>query len=129
MRRFFILLALIPLVELALLIEFGRWAGTGFTVMLVVVTALLGSFLARSQGLAVFKRTQTQLARGQTPEEGLVDALLILISGFLLILPGLVTDTIGLILAIPMTRRIIKLWLRTRLERWIETGVVRIRLR
>lgn len=117
------------IVELALLIQLGQWIGTGPTVALVMVSALLGIVLARSQGLAVFSRVQRALYEGRVPEEGPIDGLFILIGGVLLVAPGILSDVIGLFLVLPFTRAALKKWLRARLERWISTGTVRLYLR
>ncbi len=129
MFRLFLLFTLIPIVELALLIEVGQRIGTGATLLLVVATGLLGAYLARTQGLAVLRRTQAQLHQGQVPADGLVDGVLILIGGLFLVTPGILTDLVGIGLALPSTRAALKRWLRSRLEAWTRTGAFRIYLR
>lgn len=127
--RLFLLFTLVPILELALLIEVGQRIGTGATVLLVIFTGFLGAFLTRTQGVAVLRRTQSQLNQGQVPAEGLVDGVLILIGGIFLITPGVLTDLAGISLALPASRTAIKRWLRTRLEKWVRNGSFRIYMR
>lgn len=129
MLRLLVLLALIPILELVVIIEVGRRLGTGATVFLILATTLLGVLFTRTQEFAIFKRIQSQLAQGQIPTDGPFDAMLVLIGGLLLILPGFLTDTAGILLWIPGVRQVIKKWLRIRLERWMESGTFRIYLR
>ena len=115
---------LIPLLELALLLKLGRWIGVGPTISLVVVTALLGAALAKSQGVGVIKRIKDQLSQGNIPTEGLLDGAFVLSGGLLLLTPGLLTDLLGFVFLIPFTRLPIKRWLKRRLERFIQKNAV-----
>src|SRR5690554_2861392 len=125
----FALVILVPIIELALLIELGRAIGTGATMLVIIGTGVLGFYCARSQGFATLMRVQREIARGEPPTEGLVDGFLILSGGILLVIPGLLTDVIGLVFVLPATRRAIKLWLRRRLENWIRRGTFHIFIR
>lgn len=127
--RLFLLFTLLPVIELALLIEVGQHIGTAATIALVLGTGALGAFLARSQGLSVVKRMRQDLNRGQIPAEGLVDGLLILVGGLLLVTPGILSDATGIVLVLPASRRLIKRWLRKKLERWVKQGAFRVYIR
>ena len=94
-----------PLVELALLLRIGRTAGPLPTLGLVIVTGVLGAALARRQGIAAWRRLQTEVTAGRMPGAELVDALLILIAGVVLVTPGLMTDVVGFALLVPAVRR------------------------
>lgn len=120
------LVVVLPIVELALIIEVGRRIGTWPTVALVLGACVVGSLLARAQGIATVRRIQAQLERGQVPSEGLLHALLVFMGGVLLLAPGLLTDVVGLLLLIPAVRWACIRWLQHRLEDWIERGTVRI---
>lgn len=97
-----------PLVELFLLLRVGKAIGAPLTLGLVVVTGVLGAALARRQGIAAWSRAQAESAAGRLPGSQIVDALLILVAGVLLVIPGLLTDIFGFGLLIPATRRYAK---------------------
>jgi len=125
----FLLFVALPVIELALLIEVGRHIGTAATIGLVLGTGIFGAVAVRTQGLFVVRRIQSDLNRGQVPAEGLIDGVMVFAGGVLLLAPGLLTDILGIVLVIPVTRRAIKLGLRRLLERWIRQGTFRVYLR
>jgi UPF0716 protein FxsA len=118
--RLLALFVLLPLVELALLIQVGEWIGLFWTLAIVVVTGFLGASLARRQGLRAWLAIQDQLRQGVMPGDALVDGLLILIGGIVLLTPGLLTDLAGFLLMVPTTRSALKKSLRQRFQRAIE---------
>lgn len=106
--RLFLLFVVVPAIELMLLIEIGQIIGTLPTFGLIVVTGLAGSALARTQGLSVWKKFQARLSEGRMPGAELIDGLIILVSGALLLTPGVLTDILGLAGLIPFTRRMLR---------------------
>lgn len=98
----------LPLIELWLLIRVAATIELGPTILLVIVTGVVGAALARRQGLRTWVRVQQDLAAGRMPGTEIVDALLILVAGVVLITPGLVTDAIGFSLLVPPIRSWIK---------------------
>jgi UPF0716 protein FxsA len=125
--RLILLFTVVPLIELLLLTRIGAAIGFANTVLLVVGTGLLGSWLARLEGGRVWRQWQDALARGQMPAEGVLGGVLMLIGGVLLITPGVLTDVTGLLLLLPPTRRFIgERWVRPWLERRIEQGSIRV---
>jgi len=114
--RLALLFVVVPLVELALLIQVGRWMGLLPTVALVVVTGILGAALARLQGLATLVRFRTALEEGRLPHRELVEGVFILVAGAVLLTPGLLTDTAGFLLLVPPVRHA----LAVRVERWLQ---------
>lgn len=121
-----LLLILLPLLELYLLVELGRWLGSGWSVVaLVVLTAIAGGAFARVQGLRILWNIRRDLSEGRVPSEGLIDGLFVLVGGVLLIVPGILTDLAGLVLLLPFTRRRLKEGLRRRMAEWVRTGSVR----
>ena len=80
------------------------------------MTGIVGAFLARSQGLAIFNRINRDLQVGIVPAESLIDGLFVLVGGLLLITPGVITDVIGFILVIPSTRGIVKTYIKSKLK-------------
>lgn len=120
--RLVALFVLLPLAELALLIQVGRWIGLGWTLAIVLLTGLAGAALARRQGLHAWLAIQDELRSGRMPAAALLDGLLILIGGIVLLTPGILTDLAGFALLIPTTRNLLKRSLRQRLERAVERG-------
>jgi UPF0716 protein FxsA len=124
--RLFLAFALVPLLELYILIKIGGYLCAFQTVALVVLTALLGVVLARFEGLKTLQQIRNSLAQGIVPAEEMVDAVLIFVGGILLITPGVLTDLCALVLLLPYSRTIFKRWLRRRFDRMIATGNVRL---
>lgn len=124
--RLFLLFVLVPILELALLIQMGRVVGLLPTVGLVLLTGAAGAWLARSEGVRVLFRFQTELAGGQLPGQALFDGLCVLVGGAFLLTPGILTDFVGFTLLLPFSRRWIQRRMRRSLERQIELGTVRV---
>jgi UPF0716 protein FxsA len=122
--RLLILFTLIPVVELALLIQLGQFLGVLPTVVLVLATGALGAALARSQGSQAWHRLQTSLSRGTFPGEELINGVLILAGGLLLLTPGILTDLIGFAALIPGSRHMIKAYLKRRINQRVISGEV-----
>lgn len=120
--RLLALFVILPLVELALLIQVGRVIGLGLTLVLVTVTGLIGATLARRQGLRAWRAIRAELHSGRMPGTTLIDGLLILIGGIVLLTPGILTDIIGFALLVPGTRRALRNALRHRFERALARG-------
>ncbi len=95
----------VPLVELALLLQVAERVGSLPTVALVVFTGALGAVLARRQGLRAWSEVQRELARGRSPGSALVDGLAILVGAAFLLTPGILTDAVGFGLLVPRARR------------------------
>lgn len=113
---------LIPLIELYLLIKVGSLVGAGPTVLIVVGTGVVGTYLARQQGFQVWRGINQSLNQGEFPAEKLVDGLLVLGAGLLLITPGILTDLVGFLMLIPLTRGIFRRWLSARFSGMIQRG-------
>ena len=123
---FVVLFIGLPLLELAILIKLGQWMGLMPTIMLVILTGMVGAALARFQGFLVIRRIQSELQHSRMPAEQLIDGLLILIGGVVLLTPGLLTDVFGLCLLLPFTRTLFKRGLRKWFDRMIQRGETRI---
>ena len=105
----------VPLIEIGLFIEVGGAIGLWPTLAIVVITAMLGSWQMRQQGMATMARARAQLDQGQMPAAELFDGFCLLIGGLLLLTPGFMTDAIGLILFIPAFRTLLRRTLATRM--------------
>ena len=114
--RLLLLFTTIPLVEIWLLLEISKRLGVFDTIALVVITGFTGAWLARSQGLQIFRRIQSELQQGHMPSDALIEGLLLLIAGIVLITPGLLTDCAGILLLIPPTRKILIKYVKTRFQ-------------
>lgn len=121
LRRLLLLALLIPLVELAILVWIASKTSVLFTIGLVLFMGVAGMLLARFEGLRVWRQVQMQLQRGETPTDSLLDAVLILVAGLLLALPGVLTDVLGLLLLVPPIRRIVRYRLQERFRTQIHT--------
>lgn len=101
----FLLFLLIPIAEIWLLIQVGGIVGAGWTITLVVTTAILGAALVRAQGLSALRRIQQDLAAGGLPADEMVQGVFLLVAGALLLTPGFFTDALGFTLLVPPVRR------------------------
>jgi len=103
----FILFAIIPIAEIALLIHVGGEIGGWNTIALVLITAAVGAFLVKREGLATMQAAQSKLQQQQMPGQELVEGACLLVAGVLLVTPGFMTDIVGFLLVIPPTRKAI----------------------
>lgn len=104
--RLLLLFISVPLVELVLLLVIAKHTNGQFTVSLVIITGIVGSVLARSQGFRTVRKIQEQLAAGHLPTAALLDALMIFIAGAFLLTPGVLTDLFGMTLLLPTCRKL-----------------------
>jgi len=118
--RLLLLLTIVPIVEVMLLLRIAERFEWGPTIALVLLTGVLGAWLARREGLKTMVRIQNEMANGVPPTGAMVDGLLILVAGVVLVTPGILTDLCGFALLIPPCRR----WFRKRLVRWFKRHVV-----
>lgn len=121
--KLILLFTIIPLVELALLIEIGSRLGVIFTVILVGITGMIGVTLARSQGFKVINRIKKSLNQGQLPADDLLGGLLILAGGLFLLTPGLLTDLTGFALIIPLTRSFFARILKKKMSVYVDDNL------
>ena len=114
--KLFLAFTLIPVAEIYLLIKLGGAIGALNTIVVVILTALAGAYLARLEGMRTLKQLRTNMEQGAMPAGELLDALIIFVAGIVLLTPGFLTDIAGLLILFPLTRRYIKKWLRSRIE-------------
>jgi UPF0716 protein FxsA len=100
-----LLFIVVPLVELYLIIEVGSVIGALWTVLLVVLTAVIGVTLLRIQGFNMLNRARQNMEMGTMPAMEMMEGMVLAIGGALLITPGFITDTLGFMCLIPATRR------------------------
>lgn len=124
--RLFLLFTLVPLAELALLIEVGERIGAGPTVALVLVTGIVGAWLARREGTRSWRTVRRELAAGTLPAEELLGTALVVLSGAFLVTPGILTDVVGLLLLARPVRGRIAGRIRRSLQARLEEGAVHV---
>jgi UPF0716 protein FxsA len=103
-RILFVLFIVVPIIEIALLIQVSDIIGGFATIALVVLTAVLGAKLVKQQGLSAYTNVQGQMAQGQMPASELFSGLCVIIAGVLLMTPGIMTDAFGFMLLTPAIR-------------------------
>jgi UPF0716 protein FxsA len=97
-----------PLIELYVFVQVGQSIGFLNAVGLLIIVSLVGAWLARREGLGVLQRIRQQLDAGVMPTDHLIDGGLILLGGVLLLLPGFVSDAMGLVVLFPPTRALLR---------------------
>ena len=104
----FVLFIVVPILELAVLIQIGQAIGILPTIALLIADSVLGAALMRSQGRAAWMRFNAALAEGRVPGREVMDGALVIFGGALLLTPGFLSDILGLILLLPPTRAIVR---------------------
>jgi len=117
-----LLFTILPAIELAVLIKVGTHIGVGNTLTIIILTGVIGAYLARMQGFLVLQNIQKSLHRGEMPTEEMLDGVMIFVGGIVLLTPGFITDTLGFLLLIPPTRSLIKYWLKNRFRQSLKDG-------
>lgn len=109
--RLFLLFAILPIVEIALLVNVGGYIGGWNTIALVILTAFIGAYLVRQQGISTLTQAQHKMQTGQMPGQEMAEGLLLVVAGVLLVTPGFITDGVGFLFSLPVTRPMIASWL------------------
>lgn len=107
----FLVFLMMTLLEIYVLVSVGQSIGAFTTVLLVIITAFLGSVLLRQQGWVTLTKAQNIMAQGKTPAFEMLEGLVILLSGVLLLTPGFITDFIGLLGLMPFSRAYFIEWI------------------
>ncbi len=106
-----VIFLVVPIIEIYLLIQVGQVIGAGWTIFLVVFTAVIGVWLLRIQGLSTLTRAQQKLQQNELPAREILEGMGLVVAGALLLTPGFFTDTVGFFLLFPPTR----IWLVSRI--------------
>jgi UPF0716 protein FxsA len=114
-------LIVVPLVELALLIEVGGWLGLGPTLALIILTAAGGAWVLRRQGIAMLRRAQQQMEQGSVPIVEVFEGACLVVAGALLLTPGFLSDAAGAMLLLPPVRALLYRRVRRRLEEQVRS--------
>ena len=108
LRLLILLLIVLPIVEWTILFKLGQTIGWAPTILLVLGTGLAGAALARIEGWKAMMRVREQMAQGVLPAAEMFDGLLVGVAGVLLLIPGVLSDLLGLVLLVPPTRRVVR---------------------
>ena len=101
----FLFFVIIPIIEITLFIYVGDAIGIAATLALVIITAIIGTWLLNLQGFAALERTKLALAEGRAPVDSVIDGVCLLLAGAFLLTPGFLTDGLGFLLFVPQFRR------------------------
>ena len=107
MRAALLIFILVPIIEMWVLIEIGSQIGGLMTILLVLVTAIVGVSLIRKQGTQTLLRAQEKMRQGTLPAVEVAEGVMLGVAGLCLIIPGFVTDALGALLLISAFRRVV----------------------
>jgi len=122
MRWFILALLVIPALEIGVFIWIGDYIGPWSVVMLIILTGIAGVSLAKQQGYETLLKARQVITQGQVPKIQMIDGVCIFLGAGLLIVPGFITDVIGLLLLLPFTRRPFSLWILRLIQRKVNKG-------
>ena len=120
--RIFLLLLLVPFVELYVLVQVAAQIQWVPTIALMILAGMVGTWLARREGLRTLRRIQEDMGRGVAPADGLIEGLMVLLAGAFFVLPGFLSDVCGLALLLPPVRRWIAARVRDSINRRVTPG-------
>jgi UPF0716 protein FxsA len=110
-RFFVVILIVLPIIEIWGLITVGKMIGVLDTIGLLLLSGLIGVYLAIREGRRVWALARVQLNARQMPTQSILDGICIVVGGLMLIVPGFISDILGILLIIPITRGIFRIWL------------------
>src|SRR4051794_24306747 len=122
----FLLFIVLPLAEILILIQIGHATSPWVPIAIVLVTGVVGSALARAQGLKVLNRIRSEMQAGRMPADAVIDGFLVLLAGILFVLPGVLTDVVGIALLFPPSRQLIKRGVRAWISRHMDVRIRRL---
>ena len=126
MRYILLLMIIVPAAEIGVLLLSGNTIGLWPTLAIILLTGVLGAYLAKKQGLETIRKIQDQLRYGQMHGDAILDGACILIGVTLLLAPGFITDALGFTLLLPPARKGFKNILYIGLKKWMNKGTITI---
>ena len=123
---FFLLFIVLPLVEIAILVRIGESTVWWVPLAIVIVTGIAGTLLARWQGLKVLERIRDDIRAGRVPADALIDGFLVLLAGMLFVMPGVLTDVVGIAFLIPPIRALVKRGTRAWIKKTFDVRMSRV---
>jgi UPF0716 protein FxsA len=121
----FTIFIVVPLVEIYVLIQVGQVIGAWWTILLLVLDSILGTWLIKREGGRAWRALRDALESGRMPGTELADGALVLIGGTLMLAPGFVTDAFGILLILPFTRPVFRRLLTSLVARRVFLNVTR----
>ena len=116
------LFTVVPALEIYLLFKVGAQIGGFNTLFIVIATGIIGASLAKSQGLQILMKIQTEMQTGQLPGNHIIHGLMVFAGGLLLLTPGFMTDIFGFSLVMPGPRHILIIWVKSALDKAMKSG-------
>jgi len=107
MNTLLLTIILVPIIEIYLFIKIGSQIGAFNTISLILITAIIGIFYARYEGLNTLKSGVSQLFKNEVPQYEIISGAAIAFAALLLVIPGFATDIIGFLIIFPLTRKLI----------------------
>jgi UPF0716 protein FxsA len=129
MKKLIPLLILMPILDLYILIRASQTMGFWTTILLIILTGIAGYYLAKSEGKLVIRNINREMSQGNVPGNELLNGLCILVGGLFLLMPGIVTDIIGITMVIPGTRDHYKEYFKRWLKKMVDKGYTNIIIR
>lgn len=126
LRALVLLFVVLPVIDLVVLYRLGERFGFLETIVLALAVGALGAALAKREGLRVLERWNRALTEGRAPEEGVLSSGLLLVAAGLLIVPGFLSDVLGLLLVLPPVRALVARIIRSRFETSIADGRIEV---
>lgn len=111
MRWLLLALLIVPAIEIGLFVWIGGMVGPWWVISLIILSGILGVSFARKEGAETWREARKSMDQGQVPASQMIDGISIFVGAVLLFSPGFLTDIIGLLLIIPFTRQLFKLWI------------------
>lgn len=120
--KLLLLFTIVPILELYILIKIGEEIGAFYTILIIIITAVTGAWLTKSQGLSVLRDLRSSINNGKIPAYEIMHGFIILLGGFALLAPGVITDLMGISMLIPFTRKFYIDWIIRVVRNKIRTG-------
>ncbi len=114
MAILFLIFVALPLAEIYALVKVGSWLGVLPTIVLLFLVSVVGAYVVKREGIRVWRRMQEQIVAGKMPSNEILDGVCLLLAGAFLLVPGFVTDVVGLLLLLPPFRLVLRKLLQRR---------------
>lgn len=125
-RWLFLLILIVPALEIGIFVWAGNLIGAWWVIFFILLTGVLGAYLAKREGLQTLRLAQLEMNQGRLPAEQIFDGICILIGAVVLLTPGFITDALGFFLLLPVTRVPLKRMLQNLLKTMLNKGTITI---
>ena len=124
MRWILLVLMVLSAMEIGLFIWIGGMIGPWWVVFIIIMTGIMGVYLAKQQGIDTWKKAQLSMQRGEAPTKYIIDGICILIGAAFLFTPGFISDITGFLLVIPVTRSMFKQSIEKLIRRLMDKNTI-----